>query len=123
MEYRQLAGSTDKLLGPVLKVPVLSFGTGIEADIHPGLTMFDSADVYSAGQAEEIVGNATKGRRDLLTRTRDPAGQIAKLIPALSPGCGSLEPVGLVQGLRNQGVICQRMHEFRVFEREAVVFF
>ena len=26
--------------------------------------MFDSADVYSAGQAEEILGQAIKGRRD-----------------------------------------------------------
>ena len=26
--------------------------------------MFDSADVYSAGRAEEILGHAIKGRRD-----------------------------------------------------------
>ena len=26
--------------------------------------MFDSADVYSAGAAEEILGEAIKGRRD-----------------------------------------------------------
>ncbi|MFA6044283.1 MAG: aldo/keto reductase, partial [Phycisphaerales bacterium] len=29
-----------------------------------GLTMFDSADIYSAGAAEEILGQAIKGRRD-----------------------------------------------------------
>jgi aryl-alcohol dehydrogenase-like predicted oxidoreductase len=82
MEYRQLGGSG-------LKVPVLSFGTatfggsneffkgfgGTEAAgasrlvdicLDAGLTMFDSADVYSAGQAEEILGKAIKGRRDRL---------------------------------------------------------
>ena len=80
MEYRQLGGSG-------LKVPALSFGTatfggsneffkgfgGTEAAgasrlvdicLDAGLTMFDSADVYSAGQAEEILGKAIKGRRD-----------------------------------------------------------
>src|SRR5690606_2854403 len=29
-----------------------------------GLTMFDSADAYSGGAAEEILGAAIKGRRD-----------------------------------------------------------
>ena len=80
MEFRQLGGSG-------LKVPVLSFGTGtfggsneffkawganglIEATrlvdicLDAGLTMFDSADVYSDGLAEEILGKALHGRRD-----------------------------------------------------------
>ncbi len=80
MEYRQLGGSG-------FKVPVLSLGTGTfggngeffkawgatDADgarhlldicIDAGLTMFDSADVYSAGMAEEILGKAIAGRRD-----------------------------------------------------------
>ena len=80
MEYRQLGGSG-------LKVPVLSFGTGtfgggneffkawgdsdvaeatrlVDICLDAGLTMFDSADVYSHGQAEEILGEAIKGRRD-----------------------------------------------------------
>src|SRR3954466_8279485 len=80
MEYRQLGGSG-------LKVPVLSLGTGtfggkgalfsswgstdvqeasrlIDICLEAGLTMFDSADVYSAGMAEEILGQAIKGRRD-----------------------------------------------------------
>ena len=30
----------------------------------PALTMFDSADIYSAGAAEEVLGAAIKGRRD-----------------------------------------------------------
>src|SRR5438270_12845226 len=80
MEYRQLGGSG-------LKVPALSFGTGtfggggelfrawgqsdvaeatrlIDICLDAGLTMFDSADVYSQGLAEEILGQAVKGRRD-----------------------------------------------------------
>lgn len=80
MEYRQLGGSG-------LKVPVLSFGTGtfggggemfkawgatdvaeatrlVDICLEAGLTMFDSADVYSGGMAEEILGQAIKGRRD-----------------------------------------------------------
>jgi len=81
MDYRQLGGSG-------LKVPVLSLGTGTFGDgsseffkawgtndvaaatrlvdicLDAGLSMFDSADVYSAGIAEEILGKAIKGRRD-----------------------------------------------------------
>jgi len=79
MEFRPL-GRSD------LKVPVLSFGTATFGDapvfsawgangvkeasrfvdlcLDAGLTMFDSADIYSAGQAEEILGAAIKGRRD-----------------------------------------------------------
>jgi aryl-alcohol dehydrogenase-like predicted oxidoreductase len=79
MEYRQLGASG-------FKVPVLSLGTGtfggqgsfkgfgetdvagasrlVDICVDAGLTMFDSADAYSAGMAEEILGKAIKGRRD-----------------------------------------------------------
>jgi aryl-alcohol dehydrogenase-like predicted oxidoreductase len=80
MEYRQLGGSG-------LKVPVFTFGTGtfggkgelfqawgssdvseatrlIDVCLEAGLNMFDSADVYSGGAAEEILGAAIAGRRD-----------------------------------------------------------
>ncbi len=80
MEYRQLGGSG-------LKVPVLSFGTGtfgggneffkawgasdvaeatrlVDICLDAGLNMFDTADVYSKGLAEEITGQAIKGRRE-----------------------------------------------------------
>lgn len=80
MEYRQLGGSG-------FKVPVLTLGTGtfggkgelfsawgssdvaeasrlIDICLDAGLTMFDSADIYSGGAAEEILGGAIKGRRD-----------------------------------------------------------
>jgi len=80
MNYRQLGGSG-------LKVPELTLGTGtfggttplfsawgatdvaeatrlVDICLEAGLNMFDSADVYSKGRAEEILGQAIKGRRD-----------------------------------------------------------
>jgi aryl-alcohol dehydrogenase-like predicted oxidoreductase len=36
----------------------------VDVCLEAGLTMFDSADVYSGGMAEEILGQAIKGRRD-----------------------------------------------------------
>jgi aryl-alcohol dehydrogenase-like predicted oxidoreductase len=80
MEYRQLGKSG-------LMVPVLSFGTGtfggkgalfegfgntdveeatkmVDICLESGLNLFDSADGYSDGLAEEIFGQAIKGRRD-----------------------------------------------------------
>ena len=80
MEFRQLGRSG-------FKVPVLSLGTGtfggggeffkawgqtdvaeatrlVDVALEGGLNMFDSADVYSGGAAEEILGQAIKGRRD-----------------------------------------------------------
>ncbi|MGW4893259.1 aldo/keto reductase [Kitasatospora sp. NPDC004240] len=80
MEYRQLGASG-------LKVSALSFGagtfggrgplfeawgnTGVQAArrlvdicLDAGITMFDTADVYSDGASEEVLGAAVKGRRD-----------------------------------------------------------
>lgn len=36
----------------------------VDLCLEQGLTMFDSADVYSEGVAEEVLGGAIKGRRD-----------------------------------------------------------
>jgi aryl-alcohol dehydrogenase-like predicted oxidoreductase len=78
MQFRQLGGLT---------VPVLSLGAGTFGGTNPffkawgtsdvteatglvdicldaGVSMFDSADIYSDGQSEEILGHAVKGRRD-----------------------------------------------------------
>lgn len=80
MQYRRLGSSG-------LKVPVLSFGTGtfggrneffrawgntdvagatriVDICLDRGVTMFDSADTYSDGLAEEILGKAIGGRRE-----------------------------------------------------------
>ena len=83
MDYRQLGRSG-------FRVPALSFGTGtfggkgdffkawgatdvtearrlIDICLEAGLNMFDTADIYSAGAAEEVLGGAIEGRpRDSL---------------------------------------------------------
>ncbi|MFG2618854.1 aldo/keto reductase [Streptomyces sp. NPDC048507] len=94
MEYRQLGTSG-------LKVPALSFGAGtfggqgplfgawgttdaqearrlVDICLDAGITMFDTADVYSAGASEEVLGQAVKGRRDrvlLSTKAGLPTGE------------------------------------------------
>jgi aryl-alcohol dehydrogenase-like predicted oxidoreductase len=94
MEFRQLGGSG-------LKVPALSLGTGtfggggeffkawgasdvaeatrlVDICLEAGLNMFDSADIYSHGMAEEILGQSIKGRRDrvlISTKATFRAGQ------------------------------------------------
>ncbi|WP_407177947.1 aldo/keto reductase [Bradyrhizobium sp. STM 3562] len=93
MDYRHLGKSG-------LKVPVLSFGTGtfggqgplfsawgssgvedahrlINICLDAGVNLFDTADVYSNGASEEILGAALKGRRDkalISTKTSLPMG-------------------------------------------------
>jgi aryl-alcohol dehydrogenase-like predicted oxidoreductase len=80
MEYRLLGGSG-------LKVPVLSFGAAtfgggneffkawgntdvaeakrlIDVCLEAGVNLFDTADGYSDGRSEEILGKALEGRRD-----------------------------------------------------------
>jgi aryl-alcohol dehydrogenase-like predicted oxidoreductase len=78
MEYRRLGASG-------LRVPILSFGTStfgqgadwpygttdaagarqiVDRCIEAGVTLFDSADVYGAGTAQEVLGAAIAGRRD-----------------------------------------------------------
>src|ERR1700761_5715050 len=94
MEYRQLGGSG-------LKVPVLSFGTGtfgggneffkawgssdvaeatrlVDICLDAGVNLFDTADVYSQGMSEEILGQAVAGRRDkvmISTKATFPMGE------------------------------------------------
>jgi len=80
MEYRQLGASG--FLVPALTLGTGTFGGGneffkawgasdvkeatrlVDICLEAGVTMFDSADVYSGGLAEEILGQAIKGRRD-----------------------------------------------------------
>lgn len=82
MEYRRLGASG-------LVVPALSFGAGtfggrgelfgawgdtdvdqarrlVDIGLDAGVTMFDTADVYSDGASEEVLGAAIRGRRDRL---------------------------------------------------------
>ncbi|CAH1673723.1 aldo/keto reductase [Chelatococcus asaccharovorans] len=83
-----------------LKVPVLSFGAGtfggsgplfgnwgtsdatearrlVDICLEAGVNLFDTADVYSNGASEEVLGAAIKGRRDAVlisTKTGLPMG-------------------------------------------------
>ena len=82
MDYRRLGASG-------LHVSALSFGAGtfggsgplfgawgttdarearrlVDISLDAGVTLFDSADVYSDGASEEVLGAAIKGRRDRL---------------------------------------------------------
>jgi aryl-alcohol dehydrogenase-like predicted oxidoreductase len=82
MEYRQLGYSG-------LKVPVLSYGTGtfgganeffkawgssdvaeatrlVDICLEAGVNLFDTADIYSDGVSEEILGKAIAGKRNRL---------------------------------------------------------
>ena len=93
MEYRRLGASG-------LKVPALSFGAGtfggrgpifaawgnsgaaearrlVDLCIDAGATLFDTADVYSDGASEQVLGQAIDGRRDrvlISTKTALPLG-------------------------------------------------
>jgi len=94
MEYRQLGSGG-------LRVPVLSFGTAtfgggneffkawgstqveeatrlVNLCLDAGVNLFDTADVYSAGMAEEILGRAIAGNRNRLlisTKATFPFGE------------------------------------------------
>ncbi|HEX8048692.1 aldo/keto reductase [Rhizobium sp.] len=93
MEYRNLGASG-------LRVPVLSFGAGtfggsgplfgawgttdavearrlVDICLEAGVNLFDTADVYSAGASEDVLGQAIRGRRDTVlisTKTALPTG-------------------------------------------------
>ena len=94
MEYRSLGKSG-------LRVSVLSFGAGtfggsgplfsawgqtdakearrlVDICLEAGVTLFDTADVYSAGASETVLGEAIKGRRAevlISTKTGLPVGE------------------------------------------------
>jgi len=83
-----------------LRVPVLSFGAGtfggagplfsawgqtdvaearrlVDLCLEAGVNLFDTADVYSSGASEQVLGEALKGRRDkalISTKTSLPMG-------------------------------------------------
>ena len=93
MDYRNLGRSG-------LRVPVLSFGAGtfggsgplfgawgntdaaearrlVDICLEAGVNLFDTADVYSGGASEEVLGQAIRGKRDQLlisTKTALPVG-------------------------------------------------
>lgn len=94
MEYRQLGKSQ-------LRVPALGFGTGtfggtgplfgawgssdaaearrlVDICLDAGITLFDTADAYSRGASERVLGEAVRGRRDrviISTKTGLPTSE------------------------------------------------
>src|SRR3954462_11099417 len=94
MEYRHLGASG-------FKVPVLSFGTGtfggrgeffqawggsdvseatrlVDICLEAGVNFFDTANIYSRGASEEIVGKAIAGRLNsvlISTKATFPMGE------------------------------------------------
>jgi len=80
MEFRNLGGSGLKV--PVLTLGTATFGGGsdffkkwgttdvaeatslVDAALDMGCNMFDTADAYSRGLSEEILGKAVEGRRE-----------------------------------------------------------
>src|SRR5881227_357226 len=86
MEYRAL-GRTGVQVSP-LCLGAMMFGEWgnkdhdesvriIHAALDAGINFIDTADVYSRGESEEIVGKALKGRRDhvfLATKVHGPMG-------------------------------------------------
>jgi aryl-alcohol dehydrogenase (NADP+) len=87
MELRGLGRSGIRV--SVLCLGAMSFGSIGNRDrdecirivhraLDAGITMIDTADVYSSGESEEIVGAALKGRRDdvvLATKSFNPMGR------------------------------------------------
>ncbi|MGW4351233.1 aldo/keto reductase [Nocardia sp. NPDC004582] len=119
MEYRRLGASG-------LLVPALSFGAGtfggrgelfsawgdtdaaqarrlVDISLDAGVTLFDTADVYSDGASEEVLGAAIRGRRDQLlisTKATLPTGPG----PA-DAGSGRARLISAVEGsLRRLGI-------------------
>lgn len=112
MEYRRLGASG-------LKVPALSFGAGtfggagplfgawgntdatearrlVEICLEAGVNLFDTADVYSNGASEEVLGAALKGLRDdvlISTKMSLPMGD--------GPNDGGSSRSRLIQGVED----------------------
>ncbi|GAA1744150.1 aldo/keto reductase [Aeromicrobium alkaliterrae] len=100
-----------------LEVPVLSFGAGtfggsgplfgawgsvqvdearamVDLCLEAGVTLFDTADVYSDGRSEEVLGAALRGRRDeVLISTK------AGLPTSDAPGSGGASRSHLVDAV------------------------
>ena len=85
MEYRMLAGTGVRVSPLCLGAMMFgSWGNTDEAEsiriIHraldSGINFFDTADVYSRGQSEEIVGRALKGRRDQIVLATKVHGEM-----------------------------------------------
>ncbi|MGK8504578.1 aldo/keto reductase [Nocardia asiatica] len=131
MEYRRLGASG-------LLVPALSFGAGtfggrgelfgawgdtdveqarrlVDISLDTGVSMFDTADVYSDGASEEVLGAAVKGRRDrvlLSTKATLPTGP-----GPWDAGSGRVRLIGAVEAsLRRLGTDYIDLFQLHAFD-------
>jgi aryl-alcohol dehydrogenase-like predicted oxidoreductase len=131
MEYRRLGASG-------LLVPALSFGAGtfggrgalfsawgdtdaeqarrlVDISLEAGVTMFDTADVYSDGASEEVLGAAIKGRRNRLllsTKASLPTGP-----GPFDAGSGRTRLISAVEGsLRRLGTDYLDLFQLHAFD-------
>lgn len=136
MEYRRLGASG-------LLVPALSFGAGtfggrgelfsawgdtdaeqarrlVDISLAAGVTMFDTADVYSDGASEEVLGAAIKGRRDQLllsTKASLPTGP-----GPFDAGSGRSRLISAVEGsLRRLGTDYLDLFQLHAFDAHTPV--
>src|SRR5215831_5745620 len=68
MEYRRLGSLSISLIGIGCnnfgwRIDAAATAAVVAAALDAGINFFDTADVYGAGQSEEFLGNALKGRR------------------------------------------------------------
>jgi aryl-alcohol dehydrogenase-like predicted oxidoreductase len=74
----------------------------IHKALDAGINFIDTADIYSRGESEEIVGKALKGRRDsvvLATKARLSMGQDAGGVPGGDPNRQGTSRLWLVRAL------------------------
>ncbi|MFI1464653.1 aldo/keto reductase [Nocardia carnea] len=136
MEYRRLGASG-------LIVPALSFGAGtfggrgelfgawgdtdveqarrlVDISLDAGVTMFDTADVYSDGASEEVLGAAIRGRRDRLllsTKASLPTGP-----GPFDAGSGRARLIGAVEAaLRRLGTEHIDLFQLHAFDARTPV--
>ncbi len=135
MEHRQLGASG-------FRVPVLCFGTAtfggegafrgfgasdaaeatrlVDLCLDAGLSMFDSADAYSAGRAEEILGQAIRGKRDRVILSTKSAFRVG---PGPNDiGSSRFHLIRAVEGsLKRLGTDCIDLYQLHAFDRTTPV--
>src|SRR5690242_18165828 len=135
MEHRPLGASG-------FRVPVLSLGTAtfggegsfegfgtsdvaeatrlVDICLDAGLTMFDSADAYSSGKSEEILGRAIRGRRDRVILSTKSAFRVG---PGPNDiGSSRFHLIRAVEGsLRRLGTDYIDLYQLHAFDRTTPV--
>ena len=129
MEYRQLGKSGLRV--SVLTLGTMTFGglggfsrigtTDVEGArrqvdlcLEAGVNLFDTADIYSAGVSEEILGQALEGRRDeVLIATK------ARMVVGTGPNDGGVSRYHLIRScewslrrLRTDHIDLYQLHEW-----------